>query len=54
MDAIFSEAVEVLKQSLQTMETNAPINRAERNNDQADLEDRTAASIRAALERLSE
>lgn len=53
MNAQFTDAAEVLRQSLHVMENNAPINRAEGNIDQAELEERTAASIRAALEKLA-
>lgn len=52
MNPEFSDAVEVLRQSLDTMVNNAPINRAKGKHDQAELEDRTAASIRAALAHL--
>lgn len=47
-------AIEILKQSLQVMETNAPINHQEGNHEQADLEDTTAESIREALQKLEE
>lgn len=52
MNAEFSFAAEILRQSLDTMINNAPINRVEGNPDQAELEDQTAVSIRAALAHL--
>ncbi|HEJ4320062.1 TPA: hypothetical protein SL531_001349 [Pseudomonas aeruginosa] len=47
-------AVVALEQSLAVLENNEPINRAEGNDEQADLEAHTAASIREAIEELSE
>jgi len=54
MDASLEPAAEILRQSLQTMENNAPINRAEGNHLQATLEEQNAVSIRAALQKLAE
>lgn len=47
-------AVAALEQSLGVLENNEPINRAEGNDEQADLEAQTAASIREAIEELSD
>lgn len=47
------DAINILQISLHTMENNEPINRAEGNIAQADLEARTAASIRQAIAVLS-
>lgn len=48
-----NDAISILQVSLSTMENNEPINRAEGNTAQADLEARTAASIRQAIAVLS-
>ena len=42
-------AIAQLQISLETLENNEPINRAEGNEEQADLESRNAADIRQAL-----
>lgn len=42
-------AIYILEQSLDTMETNEPINRRENKTAQADLEAKTAAELRQAL-----
>jgi hypothetical protein len=52
MNPQFASAAEILRQSLHVMENNSPINRAEGHLEQAELEDQTAESIRAALEKL--
>jgi hypothetical protein len=49
---LFSAAIAELKVSLDTMETNEPINRKEGNKAQADLEKENAADYRAAIREL--
>jgi len=44
-----NSAITLLEQALATMENNEPINRAEGNVEQADLEARNAAEYRRAL-----
>ncbi len=54
MNTTLELAAEILRQSLQTMENNAPINRKEGNHPQAALEEQTAESIREALQKLED
>lgn len=52
-EVTLTEAKDVLHQHLEIVRTKAPLNRARGDIAQADLEDRTAASIEAALSLLN-